>query len=43
MVPALTISLRILCCLGPNCCKISGNKSLIFFVSDSPVTINVLF
>lgn len=32
--PLVTISLRILCCLGPNCCKISGKRSLILLVSD---------
>jgi len=40
--PPVTISFKILCCLGPSCCKISGKRSLILFVSGSPVTIKVL-
>lgn len=32
-----------LCCLGPSCWMMSGSKSLIVLVSDSPETINVLF
>jgi hypothetical protein len=38
-----TNSWRSLCCLGPSCWMMSGNKSLIVLVSDSPETMNVLF
>lgn len=38
-----TSSWRSLCCLGPNCWIMSGSKSLMVLVSDSPETMKVLF
>jgi hypothetical protein len=38
-----TKSCNNLCCFGPNCCIISGNRSLMVLVSGYPLTINVLF